>query len=157
MLFPIPGRSWSTLSSRNPECCLFLYTPSFPQGHHTCKISSFPGNWKLMYVCSFNIANSVNPHNGVTCTVSLYSLQVADGGLTITRYPSPFEDRIYLARLRCGHHPTLQAYQNRLDESVPDTCTDWTLAPHTMERGDEKRVYWGRLSYRVTYCECFIT
>jgi len=31
------------------------------------------------------------------------------------------EDRVYLARLRCGHHSTLQAHRDRLEETIPDT------------------------------------
>ena len=34
----------------------------------------------------------------------------------------PREDRVHLARLRCGHHPALLSYQKRLDDSADDTC-----------------------------------
>jgi len=43
------------------------------------------------------------------------------------------EDRVYLARLRCGHHSTLQAHRDRLEETIPDTCPEYTLTtPYTI-------------------------
>ena len=43
------------------------------------------------------------------------------------------EDRVHLARLRCGHHPALQAYRNRLDETISEACPNCTLAPHSIQ------------------------
>ena len=34
----------------------------------------------------------------------------------------PRESRVHLARLRCGHHPSLLTYQNRIDQTVDPTC-----------------------------------
>ena len=45
----------------------------------------------------------------------------------------PREDRVHLARLRCGHHPALLSYQKRWDKSVVDTCPGCNSAPHTIK------------------------
>ena len=34
----------------------------------------------------------------------------------------PRQDRVHLARLRCGHHPALLSYENRLRPDVDPTC-----------------------------------
>ena len=43
------------------------------------------------------------------------------------------EDRVHLARLRCGHHPALLSYQKRLNDTVQDTCPGCNTAPHTIK------------------------
>ena len=45
----------------------------------------------------------------------------------------PREDRVHLARLRCGHHPALQSYQKRLDDAVGDACPGCNTSPHTIK------------------------
>ena len=45
----------------------------------------------------------------------------------------PREDRVHLARLRCGHHPALLGYQKRLDDSLSDVCTGCNTAPHNIK------------------------
>ncbi len=45
----------------------------------------------------------------------------------------PREDRVHLARLRCGHHPALLTYQKRLDDSVADACPGCNTTPHTIK------------------------
>ena len=45
----------------------------------------------------------------------------------------PREDRVHLARLRCGHHPALLSYQKRLDVSRSDVCTGCNIAPHSIK------------------------
>ena len=34
----------------------------------------------------------------------------------------PRESRFHLAQLRCGHHPSLLTYQNRIDQTTDPTC-----------------------------------
>ena len=45
----------------------------------------------------------------------------------------PREDRVHLARLRCGHHPALLSYQKKLDESIADDCPGCNTAPHNIQ------------------------
>ncbi|KAK3885147.1 hypothetical protein Pcinc_010628 [Petrolisthes cinctipes] len=44
----------------------------------------------------------------------------------------PREDRVHLARLRCGHHPALLTYQKRLDRAIVDACPGCNTAPHSI-------------------------
>lgn len=48
--------------------------------------------------------------------------------LTLTR-----EMRTHLARLRCGHHPSLNQYKNRLDPTQDPQCPHCNAAPHTTQ------------------------
>jgi hypothetical protein len=41
-------------------------------------------------------------------------------------------ERVHLARLRCGHHPSLQTYANRIGQADSDTCPSCQGAPHTI-------------------------
>jgi len=50
-----------------------------------------------------------------------------------TELTLPREDRVHLARLRCGHHPALLSYQKRLDDAVGDACPGCNTAPHTIK------------------------
>ena len=43
------------------------------------------------------------------------------------------EDRVHLARLRCGHHQALLSYKKRLGDAVTDTCPGCNTAPHTIK------------------------
>ena len=45
----------------------------------------------------------------------------------------PREDRVHLARLRCGHHPALLSYQKRLDDSADDTCPGCNTHTHNIK------------------------
>ena len=45
----------------------------------------------------------------------------------------PREDRVHLARLRCGHHPALLSFRETLDASIADVCPDCNTAPHSIE------------------------
>ena len=45
----------------------------------------------------------------------------------------PRESRVHLARLRCGHHPSLLTYQNRIDQSVDPACRFCGEAPETVQ------------------------
>ena len=45
----------------------------------------------------------------------------------------PREDRVHLARLRCGHHPALLSYQKRLDDSIVEDCPGCNTAPHNIK------------------------
>ena len=66
---------------------------------------------------------------------------LSDNTLLHTRPPDihpsesslPREDRVHLARLRCGHHPALLSYQKRLDDRIADTCPDCNTSPHTIK------------------------
>ena len=60
-------------------------------------------------------------------------LQSQPPEIHISERSLPREDRVHLARLRCGHHPALQTYRNRLDATISDTCPDCSLAPHTIQ------------------------
>ena len=42
---------------------------------------------------------------------------IADSESSLSR-----ESRVHLARLRCGHHPSLLTYQKRIDQTVDPTC-----------------------------------
>ena len=44
----------------------------------------------------------------------------------------PRQDRIHLSRLRCGHHPALQAYQHRINSNNPPECPNCGTQPHTV-------------------------
>ena len=41
-------------------------------------------------------------------------------------------ERVHLARLRCGHHPSLHAYRHRIGLEDTDICPDCQAAPHTI-------------------------
>ena len=43
------------------------------------------------------------------------------------------ENRVHLARLRCGHHPVLPSYTHRINLSDTDTCTLCNQAQGTLE------------------------
>ena len=43
------------------------------------------------------------------------------------------QDRVDLARMRSGHHPSLRVYQRRLDESKSDTCPDCNTMQHNIK------------------------
>ena len=58
-------------------------------------------------------------------------------GIADSESALPRETRVHLARLRCGHHPSLGSYQNRIDQTIDPTCrycgeTPETV-PHLME------------------------
>ena len=44
----------------------------------------------------------------------------------------PRESRVHLARLRCGHHPSLLTYQNRINPATDPTCRYCGTAPETV-------------------------
>ena len=44
----------------------------------------------------------------------------------------PRESRVHLARLRCGHHPSLLTYQNRIDRTTDPTCRYCGANPETI-------------------------
>lgn len=44
----------------------------------------------------------------------------------------PRETRVHLARLRCGHHPSLLTYQNRIDQRIDPTCRHCRTTPETI-------------------------
>ena len=44
----------------------------------------------------------------------------------------PRSDRVTLARLRCGHHPDLNTYKHRIDETHTDICPNCQASPHTV-------------------------
>ena len=43
------------------------------------------------------------------------------------------EDRVHLARLRCGCHPALLSYQKRLDGSIANACPGCNTSSHTVK------------------------
>ena len=45
----------------------------------------------------------------------------------------PRESRVHLARLRCGHHPSLLTYQNRIDQTTDPTCRYCGSSPETVQ------------------------
>ena len=72
--------------------------------------------------------------------VSEYLSQVPDSTLLGEPPPNivnseadlPRDSRVHLARLRCGHHPSLGTYQNRIDPTIDPTCRYCEEAPETM-------------------------
>ena len=44
----------------------------------------------------------------------------------------PRESRVHLARLRCGHHPSLLTYQNQINPDTDPTCRYCGTAPETV-------------------------
>ena len=47
---------------------------------------------------------------------------------TLTR-----EDRVHLSRMRCGHHPEINSYKNKLDPNHSPYCPHCPHALHTVE------------------------
>ena len=43
------------------------------------------------------------------------------------------EDRVHLSRLRCGHHPALPSYMNRIGRAPADVCELCLAEPGTVE------------------------
>ena len=62
-------------------------------------------------------------HNHLTDLVlcNARTPQVDDSEQTLSR-----ADRVHLARLRCGHHPSIPAYAHRIGRALTDQCT-WCL------------------------------
>ena len=44
----------------------------------------------------------------------------------------PRDSRVHLARLRCGHHPSLLTYQNRINQNIDPTCRYCGTVPETI-------------------------
>jgi hypothetical protein len=44
----------------------------------------------------------------------------------------PRPDRVHLARVRCGHHPALLSYENRIRPDVDPTCRWCGDSPETV-------------------------
>ena len=72
--------------------------------------------------------------------VSEYLSQVPDNSLLGEPPPNiansesvlPRDTRVHLARLRCGHHPSLMTYQNRINQTIDPTCRYCGAAPETV-------------------------
>ena len=70
---------------------------------------------------------------------STYSMQP---NAVLNRYPPLIneeentisrEERVHLSRLRCGHHPVLPSYTNRINLTCSDTCTLCNNAEGSLE------------------------
>ena len=95
-----------------------------------------------------DILNTIPPPHGNTSThknihthITRNTLATASDN-TILGHPPPLinstetqlsrAERVHLARLRCGHHPSLHAYRHRIGLVDTDICTNCQTAPHTI-------------------------
>ena len=81
-------------------------------------------NYESIWINTFIHISPTKPFNHSTTTPYCnHNHQI----FTLPKYPFP-KRIVHLARLRCVHHSTLQAYRNRLDATIADTCPECTLA-----------------------------
>jgi hypothetical protein len=93
-----------------------------------------------------NILNTVPPPQGNTSTKKTHNYDTENSGAgrqqKVLGHPPPDISstetqlsrlkRVHLARLRCGHHPSLQTYANRICQADTDTRPSFQRAPHTI-------------------------
>jgi hypothetical protein len=82
-----------------------------------------PGRTMCSWLHEFFVTRSLDaaPPNSL--------LQEAPPAISPVETSLPRSGRVHLARLRCGHHPALLAYQNRIRPEVAPTCRWCGAAP----------------------------